>query len=271
MTDQKKYSRREMLRFGAGGLLALGLWPGALRAAGKGQPGNFSFLVVNDIHYFDNRCGEWLEGAVGKMKGHPEHPDFCVLAGDLADSGSPVQLAAVRDLFKTIGIPVYCVPGNHDYVTNTDRKPYEQIFPDSINYQFEHKGWQFVALDTTMGQKAIQTQIQPATLSWVDDTIPGFSKTRPTIILTHFPLGPDIAVRPLNANLLLDRFQDYNLQAAFSGHFHGYTEKHVRGATLTTDKCCSFHAHNHDGTKEKGYFLCLAQDGAVTRTFVQVG
>jgi len=260
-----------MLRMSAGSLLALGLWPGTLRAAGKNQPRNFSFIVVNDIHYFDDHCGDWLQGAIRKMKSHPEHPDFCVLAGDLADMGTAPQLAAVRDLFKTLRIPVFCVPGNHDYLTNTDRGPYEQIFPKSINYHFEHKGWQFVALDTTQGQTAFPAVIQPPTLRWVDDNLPGLSKTRPTVILTHFPLGAGIIVRPPNADQLLDRFRNYNLQAAFSGHWHGFTERHIRDVTLTTNKCCSFHAHNHDGTKEKGYFLCRAENGLVSRTFVQVG
>ena len=260
-----------MLRLSAGSLLALGLWPGTLRAAGKNASLDFSFIVVNDVHYFDDRCGEWLQGALRMMKNHPENPDFCVIAGDLSDSGTPAQLGAVRDLFKMPGIPLYCVPGNHDYVASNSRAPYDQLFPKSVNYRFDHKEWQFIALDSTMGQTAFQTRIQPATLQWVDDTLPGLSKTRPTVILTHFPLGPEVVVRPLNADQLLDRFRDYNLQAAFCGHWHGFTEKQLRAATLTTNKCCSLHSHNHDGTKEKGYFLCRVRDGAVSRTFVQVG
>ena len=266
----KQYSRREILRLGSGGLLALGLWPGALRAAGKGQPRNFHFIVVNDIHYFDNRCGEWLQGAIRKMKSHPENPDFCVILGDLAELGTPAQLLAVRDLFNTLGIPLYCVPGNHDYLTYTDRQPYEKIFPNSVNYRFEHKGWQFVAFDSTQGQTAFQTKIQVPTLSWLDTHVPNLNKTLPTIILTHFPLGPGVIVRPTNADAVLDRFRDCNLQAVFSGHWHGYTERHVRETTLTTNKCCSLYRNNHDGTREKGYFLCSAKDGMVSRTFVQV-
>ena len=44
----------------------------------------------------------------------------------------------------------------------------------------------------------------------------------------------------------------------------------VNNATLTTDKCCSFHHANHDGTKEKGYFVCTAKDGKIGRSFVEV-
>ena len=271
MNSTKLYSRREMLRLGSGTLLSLGLWPGALRAEGKGQPGNFSFVVVNDIHYFDDHCGDWLQGALHLMKNHPERPEFCAIVGDLAENGTAAQLSAVNDLFKTLKIPVFCVPGNHDYVTYSDRTPYEQVFKKSINYQFEHKGWQFVAMDTTQGQSAFPVQIQAPTLSWLDATMPSLSKTKPTVILTHFPLGSGLIVRPTNAEALLNRFKNYNLQAVFSGHWHGFTERHIKETTLTTNQCCSFHARNHDGSKEKGYFLCRAQDGVVSRTFIQVG
>lgn len=271
MDHQTQYSRREILRLGAAGLLSLGLWPGALRAAGKGQSRDFHFIVVNDIHYFDDRCGQWLQGAIRKMKNHPENPDFCVIVGDLADLGSPAQFAAVRDLFMTLRMPLFCVPGNHDYTTYTDLSAYEHFFPKSINYRFDHKGWQFVALDTTQGLTAFQSHVQTPTFNWIDTALPDLDKTQPTVILTHFPLGPNVIVRPINADRLLERFRDYNLQAVLSGHWHGFTERHLLETTLTTNKCCSFHRGNHDGTKEKGYFLCAAKDGLVSRTFVQVG
>ena len=104
-----------MLRFGAGGLLAAGLWPGALRAEGAGGMGAFHFLVVNDLHYIDQRDGRWLERVIRQMKAHAEQPEFCLVVGDLAENGKPTELGPVRDLLKTLGIPAYAVIGNHDY------------------------------------------------------------------------------------------------------------------------------------------------------------
>lgn len=270
MENEKLFTRREILRLSAGSLLALGLWPGSLRAAGTGRSGDFHFLVLNDLHFFDDRCGAWFEQAVQQMKKHREKPEFCVLAGDLADQGQPHQIAAVRDIFKTLGIPIFTVPGNHDYITDDNRRAYEQLFPRRINYRFNHKGWQFVALDTTQGLMAFRTRVQAPTLSWLDATLPQLDRRRPTVILSHFPLGPHIIVRPLNAEAVLTRFRSHNLQAVFSGHWHGFTERHVGAATFTTNRCCSFHRENHDGSKEKGYFLCRAKDGAISRTFVEV-
>ena len=39
---------------------------------------------------------------------------------------------------------------------------------------------------------------------------------------------------------------------------------------LTTNTCCSFHRQNHDFDPRKGYYLCSAKDGKITRE-VKVG
>ena len=115
-----------------------------------------------------------------------------------------------------------------------------------------------------------QTTIQPATLRWLDDLLPKLDPRRPTVVFTHFPLGPKVTHRPLNADEVLKRFKEHNLRAVFGGHFHGFTERKLRETILTTNRCCSLTKGNHDGTKEKGYFLCHAQDGRITRKFVEV-
>jgi hypothetical protein len=103
----------------------------------------------------------------------------------------------------------------------------------------------------------------------VDDHLPKLDKLKPMVILTHFPLGANVKYRPANADDLLDRFREFNLRAVFDGHWHGFTER-TRGATvLTTNRCCSLKRDNHDGTKEKGYFVCDAKDGQITRKFVE--
>ena len=107
-------------------------------------------------------------------------------------------------------------------------------------------------------------------MRWVDDNLRKLDKNRPLVIFTHFPLGPTVRYRPLNTDDLLERFKPYNLQAVLSGHWHGFTERHVGSATFTTNKCCSLKRGNHDGTKEKGYFVCNAADGKITRRFVEI-
>ena len=265
----RKIPRRAALEgLGSGALLALGLWPGALKAAGANNSGAFRFLVVNDTHYMSPECGAWLQAVVRQMKSH-QGIELCLHAGDLTEHGQREDLAVVRDIFRGLAVPTYGVIGNHDYLTQTDRRPYESIFRRWLNYVFMHRGWQFVGLDTTDGLRFEKTEIPDATFLWLDDHLRKLSQKSPTVILTHFPLGAGVSYRPLNADALLERFKPFNLQAVFSGHFHGFTERKTGRTTLTTNRCCALKRANHDQTTEKGYFLCEARDGMISRSFVE--
>jgi hypothetical protein len=261
-------SRRRLLRLGASSLLAAQLWPGALAAA-DAPSDPFRLFVLNDLHFLNDKCVPFFEKLIAQLKATKEKPDLCLIVGDLSENGAPEQIGPVKDLFNTLAIPVRVVCGNHDFRTNTDRKPYEDLFPNSINYYFEHRGWQFVALDTCQGLGSDVT-IQPATLDFVDQLLPRLDKSRPMLLFTHFPLGPTVKYRPPNAEPLLNRFKEHNLQAVFNGHYHGFTERRINQTTLTTNRCCAFARSNHDGTREKGYFLCQARDGKVQREFVEM-
>jgi 3',5'-cyclic AMP phosphodiesterase CpdA len=266
MSLSRNCSRREAFRsLSAGVLLASGFWPG--HAFGKAG-GDFRFVVINDLHYIDEACGKWLSDVMSRIKA--EKPDFCLVAGDLTEHGKREHLGAVRDVLNQLAVPYHVVVGNHDYTTHTDRAGYEQVFPNQRNYAFEHKGWQFIGLDTSEGTAYQDTRVQPATLQWVDEHVRDLSRRKPTIILTHFPLGPGVQYRPLNADDLLQKFADVNVRAVFSGHFHGFTERTLNSTIFTTNRCCALKRNNHDKTTEKGFFVCEATGQHVLRSFVQV-
>ena len=261
-------TRREALqRLGSGALLTLGLWPGALRASNEVPSGSFRFLVINDTHCMSPECGPYLEGVVTQMK--QADAEFCLHAGDLTEKGERHYLEQVKDIFSVLPGRMYPVIGNHDYLTQSDRKAYTQAFPLRLNYYFSHRGWQFIGLDTSDGLRYEKTEIQPATFQWLDEYLPRLNRRKPTVIFTHFPLGEGVQYRPKKADAFLDRFREYNLQAVFCGHYHSFTERKAGNVILTTNRCCALKRTNHDGTKEKGYFVCEAREGRITRTFVE--
>jgi len=262
-------SRRELLRRSPATLLAASLWPGAL-AAGDKDAGEFSFLVVNDLHSLNDKCKPWFEKVAKQMGGHAEAPELLLIGGDLAEDGTATQLGAVKEIFAGLKLPTYVVPGNHDFAKGDDRKAYDDLFPDRLNYAFDHKGCQFVGLDTTEGTKYQNTTIAATTLKWLDAKLPKLDKKKPLVVLTHFPLGEGVRMRPKNADEVLKRFTGYNLRATYGGHYHAFTEKKAGDAVLVTNRCCAFSKGNHDGTKEKGYFIVTAKDGKLDRKFVEV-
>jgi len=267
---ENRLNRRDWLRLGAGALLSLGLWPGRLRGADNGKGDTFRFVVINDAHFHSPKCPGWFERVSASVRSHQPRAELCLMVGDLAEHGAGSELGAMRDVLLSLQMPFHVVIGNHDYASNSDRSAWDKLFPKSLNYRFEHQGWQFIGLDSTQGTSFEKTLVQPPTLQWLDDHLGSLDKAAPTVVFTHFPLGENVPMRPLNADAIIARFKEFNLVAVFDGHHHGFTERKVGRTTLTTNKCCAISVNNHDGTKEKGYFLCTAKDGAIEREFIEV-
>lgn len=238
-------------------------------AAAQPSGGEFRFVVANDLHYRDARCGEWLERVSASIRALRPRPAFVVLAGDLVETGTAQSLGAVREIFRPLPIPVRSIIGNHDYTEDGSNEAWKRVHGTRLNARFDYGGWQFLALDTTEGRGVYRTRISQDTLTWLDRTLPSVSRTKPLVVLTHLPLGRNW-LRPLNARAVLDRLQNHNLQAAFSGHWHGWTERVERGVALRTGRCCSWWRGNHDGSDQKGYLLCTAGATGVRPEFVAV-
>ena len=268
-TDQLS-TRRQFLGTSAGALLAAGLWPGALaaRAAETDPGGEFSFAVMNDTHYFDDKCAPFFEAAVKMLQKTDDNLAFCLVAGDLATDGKEHELQPFQEILGTMPCPVYAVPGNHDF-DKESCKAYEKVYPRSRNHVLEHQGWTLLGLDTCDGPRWQDISIQQPTFAWLEEQIPKLNPQRPTIVFTHFPLGAGVEMRPKNADALLEMLLPLNVQAVFCGHFHGFTEQTWDGVSITTNRCMSNSRDNHDGTKEEGFFHCHAKDGRIQRTFVE--
>ena len=231
---------------------------------------NWRFLFVNDLHVADDDCRPWFEQAFAAMKASAPDAELVIVCGDLTDGGHEEQFQIAYELLDSIGLPVFVVPGNHDYVTDDDRSAYEKYFPGQLNYWFERNGWQFIGLDTTQGTLFEKTVIAPETLGWLERELHQLDAGKPTIIFTHFPLGSNVCNCPLNADDLLKILESLNVKAILSGHWHSHTEESWRDAVLTTNVCCSRVSNNHDGTTAKGWLVCEVDGEKLTRRFVEI-
>ncbi|MFN7140361.1 MAG: metallophosphoesterase family protein [Limisphaerales bacterium] len=267
---KRRISRRDWIWQSAAATLAAGLWPGCATHQDNGRGGEFTFIALNDTHFSTPECPAFFEKLTASIKSLPVKPEFCLAIGDLAQDGKQSDLGPIRDVLRGLGMPFHASIGNHDYLSATDRSAWDQLFPKSLNYHFAHRDWQVIGLDSSEGVKYHNTRIQPETLRWVDEQLPRLGRERPTILFTHFPLGPGVRYRPNNADDLLERFKEFNIVAVFNGHFHAATTHQVGDTVFTTNKCCAVSRGNHDGTKEKGYLLCRTREGRIEREFVEV-
>lgn len=262
-------TRREALgRLAA--LLAAGLWPGALRAAAAGvTAGEFTFVAANDFHHREPACQPWFDALFRQIAGH-DQVAFCLGLGDLADQGRSDSIVAIDWTARNAGLRFHATPGNHDNDLEGSTALYERALPGQLNYTFEHRGWRCVMIDSTDGKKWGETRVQPATLAWLDAELPRIDRHQPLVLATHFPLAAGVKMCPLNAEVVLARFEHHNLRLVLGGHYHGRTEVARGECRLVTNACCSRVRSNHDGTAAKGYWLCRTKpDGRVERAFVE--
>jgi 3',5'-cyclic AMP phosphodiesterase CpdA len=145
----------------------------------------FRFVVVNDLHYLCQECGGFFAKLVEQINASKGELDFCILAGDLSDNGTPEQLGPLGEIVGKLRCKVVAVPGNHDHLKD-NRKPYEQAFPNATNQHFDHKGWQFIGLDTCDGQKYDKVAASQTTLDYVDALLSTLDRSRPAVVFTHF-------------------------------------------------------------------------------------
>ena len=241
----------------------------------------FNFAVLNDLHYLSPEDGPWLEGLVREVNALPGL-ELALVLGDLAENGNSAELSAAKSILDALRVPYYTVPGNHD---GPPGRPigsgaaglveYEAHFPNRRNYDFVHRGWQFLGLDTTNGSGYEFLPIPAETFDYARQVAAVLYPRLPTILFTHMPLDPTVRYSSAQGYELLRILLPLNLRIVFSGHFHGRTENQAPPPSpphlkLLTNSCCSRVREIHDGTTHRGYFRCRANaDELVSYTFVE--
>jgi hypothetical protein len=257
-------TRREALRL-SGAALLLAPW------TAFADEGSFEFIAINDTHYINDECRPFQANVVRSMRADAPKAEFVCHAGDLADTGAAEALSAIREMYAEATLLLHPVPGNHDFIKDTDRTGYDAVFPGKLNYSFVHTGWQFIALDTTQGTDFDQTKVSAATLAWLDEQTGKLDFKQPTFAFTHFPLAEGVEMRPLNADAVIERLLKFNLKWVHCGHWHGESQHPAREATLTTSRCCARLRTNRDGSRLKGWHVYKASaDGTLSRRFVSL-
>jgi Icc protein len=146
---------------------------------------------VTDIHLFADASKELLGLPTAKsfhvvlerlQKLLPQ-PDILLLTGDLSQDGKPESYQCLQDALKSLGIPTYWLPGNHDQASVMEQVLKEA--PISAQKSFQAGGWQFLLLNSAVCG-CVHGQLSPESLDWLDFQLQE-TGPRPTLIGLHHP------------------------------------------------------------------------------------
>jgi predicted phosphohydrolase len=114
-------------------------------------------------------------------------------------------------------MPFYIVPGNHDFQWNVKGPAdFIRVFGDD-KFIFTHKNFIFAGITSAPLQKSSNGLIQQADISWLKNELKTIGETKPTIIITHYPLlDGDVD----NWSDLINVLHKFNVKVILNGHYH---------------------------------------------------
>jgi len=171
-------------------------------------------------------------------------PDLVVASGDLTHDGSVPAYHAVRDSFRPIGAPVYCLPGNHDESTALR----EHMNSDGFHCvrQISIAGWQCLFMDSSIdGEEG--GHLSGPELEALDESLAANANTPTLIWLHHQPvtigsrwLDTMTVDNPEAFFQIVDRYSQ--VRAIIWGHVHQAFAQARNGVQLlsTPSTCIQF-------------------------------
>lgn len=196
------------------GLAAAATAAGGARAIDRAPSApieSFTFAFFTDVHLPpDLQAPEGVRMAMEVI--NRSGADFAICGGDhildgLARSREHIlqQYALYRIIEKQLRIPVRHVLGNHDIagvltqsgMSESDPVYGKALFRDMFDtptyYRFEHKGVQFIVLDSIqIAGRGWEPRIDDEQIAWLQRTLDAH-RDMMTIVITHVPLATSIS------------------------------------------------------------------------------
>lgn len=160
------------------------------------------------------------------------NPDFIVITGDFVHKqGSELQNEEFQRITAKVdsGIPVCYSPGNHDIGKEPDKqslKKYKKRYGKD-RFSFQYKGSALIGFNTSL-IKGKKEKLEQKQYKWLRSELKKNQEANHIILFCHYPFYNQTIDEPeRNTNLrkearqkYLPLFDDYNVGAVFSGHYH---------------------------------------------------
>ncbi len=184
-----------------------------------------------------------------------EGAEFILITGDLTRHGSEEQheyvAALLRSFEKKTGIPVYVIPGNHDYYAGLSRDDFRRIYADfgysqalcqdgaTASYTADlNKKYRLIAVDSNdPGEDG--DGVTSALLKWIKaQCAQAKADGKEIIYMMHHPLLEHLYMGKVlmkdfmlrNSKAVAEMFTRWGIEYVFTGHEHGNDVESYAGA-----------------------------------------
>ncbi|HVZ39763.1 MAG TPA: metallophosphoesterase [Candidatus Kapabacteria bacterium] len=204
-------------------------------------------VQITDTHLLADAAGRVggvdsfaaLERLLPLVRGDGWTPDAIVATGDISDDGTPASYRRFRDLMVPLGIPVYCIPGNHDDMdTMQDHLPGGPI---QLRRSLDTGAWLLLFLDSHVPGKAYGS-VARDDLDALGALLRDLPQRHVLLCMHHTPLPicamPDCRLE--NAEQLMNLLAQHSCaRAVIAGHVHcAADERHAGVDMLVTPSTC---------------------------------
>lgn len=242
---------------------------------------DFTFVQISDTHVgtdqpaFNARFRKVIE-EINALK-----PDFVIHTGDALTKMTPDNVQLFKDLCKSLTVPLYVVPGNHDIENIRDAsisdgeaavEKWTRDFGKHIT--IEKEDCLFIGLNSCLYNSRLPSDVNQ--LAWLKTT---FARTqgKRIFIFQHHPLfiekptdpnGDYFAVDEPMRSTLLSYFRANKVKAVLTGHVHRFLESSFFGIDFISTPAVSFSTARDEGLT--GYRVFHVYKDGFTHTFVDL-
>jgi Icc protein len=236
-------------------------------------------IQITDTHLFANSHGcllglnteQSLASVIACVRARHMPADLILATGDLVHDGTPTAYRRIFSHLKSFGIPVYCLPGNHDEA-GILRDTMEGGLLHYIDH-VHHRNWHFIFLNSCVPGKE-GGHLEPAALQALETHLQSSPDTHTLVCLHHQPVM--MASRWLDS-MAVDNADEFfaiidrhpQVRGILWGHVHQRFDRTRKGVRLmaSPSTCIQFlpgsAAFAVDETAPGYRWLSLFEDGRI--------
>jgi Icc protein len=242
--------------------------------------GSLPLLQITDTHLFSDREKDLLgiktvqsyEAVVEHASRYASDCVAVLSTGDLSQDHSPQSYIDFTLHIKTLNMPCYWLPGNHDIQSIMLPNLVQQGLTQVQHIISEH--WQIIMLDS-QAEGFVYGELNEQQLDFLQQTLNEYPDKHTLICLHHhvLPVGSKWLDQHIlqNSQAFLDVIAPFaNVRAVLSGHVHQAFDKLHNGVRFLTtpSTCVQFKPDSDDfalDVQAPGYrYLSLNKDGDIS-------